>query len=111
MQKHDQNLERIIKDLSLIDEDVMDVKFIMKEGIYLQDNSTFYKKMCDLLIGFYNEEGLCLELKRGESQSNKAILQLTSGRRLMRDTFGYDIVRGKIAYYGSGRIKYEEIIW
>jgi hypothetical protein len=106
---HSKNLDKLVQNMQLIDEDINHIDWIMREGIYFHNNSNNQKKLCDILVGYHNKEGLCIELKRSNKNEEKAILQLLYGKELMEKLLGYNNIRGKVVYYGTGTFKYNSI--
>jgi len=109
MGNHDYFLNQLILNLDKIDEDIYATQWIMKEGILQHNNSKSQMKLCDLLIGFYDGSGLCIELKGSRSKKDKAKLQLASGYELMTTSMNYDNVRKKVVYYTDAMYSYENI--
>jgi hypothetical protein len=106
---HTKYLDSLIMHLQNIDENPQNVQWVMKEGFLFANNSLDSLKLCDLLIGFYDGTGLCVELKRSHIKYEHACKQLENGYNLMIHTMGYRDVRKKIVFYGGGSLSYEII--
>lgn len=107
--EHDLQLERIIKDLSIIDEDNSLMEFMMIEGMLYRDGqSNDRDKLCDIVAGYVDNEGVAIELKRSEKGRTKGCIQLNNGEYLL-NRWGYNPIRKKLVYYGGDKLKYELI--
>lgn len=106
MNKHDVHLERIVNNMSMIDEDKKDFKFIFTNGIYLCMMSENLRKMCDIFAG-YNDGSIFLgELKGSYVRTEKAIQQLLSGKELA-ESLGLVVKTMKfIVYHGMDDYEY-----
>jgi len=109
MDAHKKYLDNLIFNLNKIGEDRKGVEWLSREPILFIENSLDQYPMCDLLIGFYDTTGLCVELKSSKYSRDKAIKQLESGNKVMTERFGYFFVRSKIAYYQGGKFTFEEV--
>lgn len=107
-QRHFQYLTNLIKNFDKVDENINDMKFVFKEGsLYRKGNKNQYK-LCDLLIGFYDNSSLALELKGSWDKRDRALKQVHNGALLL-DSFGYTPIRKKIVIYGADGYEYEDI--
>jgi len=106
--QHSHTLDKIIKDLTLINEDPSKVEWVMREGDLYRAGIPEQAPLCDLLIGYYDKEGLCVEAKRSRKRRAKAIDQLNNGFYLL-DKMGYEPIRRKVLYYKGGDL-YHEVI-
>ena len=107
-EQHSHTLDKIIRDLTLINEDPTKVEWVMREGDLYRGGIPEQAPLCDLLIGYQDKEGLCIEAKRSRNRRDKAIDQLNHGFYLL-DKMGYSPIRRKILYYRGGRL-YHEVI-
>lgn len=108
---HEYYLDNLVNNLHKVDEDIRNACWIMKEGLYLKNNSENQKKLCDLIIGYYNNSVSLIELKGTKNKKDKARIQLYSGYDLVTNYFGFDhedIVM-KAVYYNNGGYEYEII--
>ena len=108
---HELYLDRLVNHLHEIDENIRNACWIMKEGLYLKNNSENQKKLCDLIIGYYNNSISLIELKGTKNKKDKARIQLLSGFELATECFGYDKddVVMKAVYYTNSGYEYEII--
>lgn len=103
-------LQRIVYDLSLINEDKYKTKWIMREGIYLQDDTLNNNKLSDLIIGYQDFNLSLVELKRSTKRRTKALEQLISSKELVTDCFNnYNIKAAKIVYYKNNSLLVEDV--
>jgi hypothetical protein len=105
---HSHYLDNLLKNFHLIDENIYDMKWIMKEGILLSPESKNHQKLNDIIGGYYNGDGLNMELKGSFNKRGKAIEQLYNGFQLLK-SFGYENIRSKVVYYDLGNYNYEII--
>jgi len=103
---HSKNLEYVINHLNEIGEDMIDVKWIIKEGIWVQEYSARYNPMCDLILVNYGDYASLVELKNSRKYRNKAIRQLESSEEFVKDCLVMPVFSKKIVYYGNG-LSYE----
>ena len=109
--RHTFYLDTLIKNFRRIDEDPTRIHWVSKEGILLREGYRAKSQMalCDLLIGFHDGTGLCVELKASPAKRDHALEQLANGKNLMEETMKYWFVRQKIVYYTKGLYTFEEI--
>ena len=107
--KHKIFLDNLVKNLSKINEDRDSVKFILSEPHLYRNNHHNEMKLCDLLVGFYDNSGLAVELKSSWEKRNKALAQLHNGYLLL-ESWGLQPIRKKIVVYGQGNYEFEEYI-
>ncbi|NCD07130.1 MAG: hypothetical protein EOL97_13515 [Spirochaetia bacterium] len=105
---HSHYLDNLLKNFNLINENILEMEWIMKEGILLANHSKNHRKLNDIIGGYYNGIGLNLELKGNVSKRSKAVEQLKNGYELL-DKFGYKDIRSKVVYYDLGKYSFEEI--
>ena len=108
-EEHGHTLDKILHDLTLINEDPTKVEWVMREGDLYRAGIPEQAPLCDLLIGYKDKEGLCIEAKRSRNRRDKAIEQLNHGFYLL-DKMGYEPIRRKILYYRGDRL-YHEVIY
>jgi len=106
--QHSHTLDKILHDLTLINEDPTKVEWVMREGDLYRAGIPEQAPLCDLLIGYKDKEGLCVEAKRSRKRRHKAIDQLNNGFYLL-DKMGYEPIRRKVLYY-NGEDLYHEVI-
>ena len=108
------NLDKLVNDISVIGENHQDIKWIMKEGICIQDHNKGYEKMPDLIIRL-QEDYLLVELKKSRARIDKAYAQIESGINFLQtvEPYCFDIcanIRSKIAIYGGRKgIQYQTV--
>lgn len=108
--QHDRALDTILRHLELIEEDPSKVEWAMREGNLYRNGAGARAPLCDLLIGYQDKEGLCVEVKRSTKRKDRARLQLANGLYLM-GKMGYEPVRQKIVYYAyRGRSLEHELV-
>jgi hypothetical protein len=103
---HDRYLNELCWRLKDIDEDIYKVKWIMKDGIWMVDNSVDMRELCDLII-VYDGYGVPVELKGSMDKRNKATSQITSGSRFITDELGLDCSYGKFVVYNKDKYIWE----
>lgn len=107
-ERHDYFLDTLIDKMHLIDENLEEISWIMKNGIYLRDCSKKRKKLCDLIMGYQQHGVVCVELKGSRSKRSYAIEQLKSSREFVEDELGLIVVRSKfVVYNGLGGYEWE----
>jgi len=104
---HRLTLDELLGHLHIIDEDISKVEWVMREGSLYRTQGE-QKPFCDLLLGYYDKEGCCVEVKRSKKRRNKGIEQLENGEYLM-EKMGYSPIRKKILYYNNNDLYYELI--
>lgn len=107
-ERHSFYLDELIRNLDVVGENLKDARWVMKEGIYLRDNTSNYNKLCDLIIGYPGYASL-IELKGSRVKKSKAVSQLLSGHDLVTKEMGYERTTMKVVYYSRGGYEYEEI--
>jgi len=106
---HDFYLEELINNLNEIDEDKKKIKYIIKDGIWLRENSFERISLPDLIIIYYNHNGKPIELKGSKSKRAKAISQLKYGKIFIMTELLHYVEYGKIVYYHAGSYEYESV--
>ena len=99
-ERHDYFLDRLVANLSKIEENKKEVKWILKDGLWLQENSCNRLSLCDLIIIYYNNEGSAIELKRNIRKKSKAKLQCQQGKKFITNE-GYEFKHAKLVIYNS----------
>jgi hypothetical protein len=107
--RHDYFLDRLIDNLEDIGEDPYRVKWMMKDGIWMPDNSTSRFKFCDLILIYYDDYGIPIELKGGSDKKSNGVKQIISGREFIEDELNLDCPYGKFVTYGSGRYSFTKL--
>ncbi|MFW6173352.1 MAG: hypothetical protein ACOC5T_06370 [Elusimicrobiota bacterium] len=97
MSEHPEYLDELVMHIDLIDENMEEAKWIMKEGIYLRDDSVKQLPFCDIIIG-YEDYGVPAELKHSKKQRGHARQQIESGRQYL-ESVGLDVPYGKFVLY------------
>lgn len=108
-QIHDYYLDELVSNLSIIHEDKKKVKWIMKDGKWYRPNSYAQNKLCDLLLVYYDDHGIPVELKGNRNKKSKAKVQLEYGRDFMENELGLYVPYGKFVVYERTGYKYEKI--
>lgn len=95
---HNFYLEKLINNLSVVKENPKEIEWIFTEPALFYRGDFARKKLCDVLVGYYDKSGVVIELKRSPNGREKAIEQLINGATLL-NSFGYSVKRSKIVYY------------
>jgi hypothetical protein len=101
--KHNQCLEKVIKNLHIIGE-YDNLRFMLKEPVWYRGRTKDKEKMCDLILG-YDWGVVPVEIKGSVLYEGKAVRQLKMANRFVNECFGLSCVYGKIVYY-SGEFKF-----
>lgn len=108
-EQHNERLERLVNNLKWIGEDIKEVSWIIKDGIWLKSCSYNRQKFCDIIAIKYCREGLPIELKHDRTQKGKAIQQIKQGMRFIETELELVCPYGLFVTYGTGEFKYETI--
>ena len=100
---HDTYLEDLVTHLEDIGEDKKGIQWIMKDGIWMPDDTVAYNQLCDLILVYYNGTGIPVELKGSSRKRDKALIQIESGRKFITDVLGLECPHGKIVIYSNSR--------
>lgn len=106
--QHNYYLEKLLNNLSVVNEDPKSIEWIFSEPSLFHKGSFAKKKLCDILLGYYDKSRVVIEVKRSPQGREKAIEQLTNGAYLL-NTFGYSVKRSKIVYYCKKCFEFEEV--
>lgn len=87
---HSFYLDQLIDRFYLIGEDKRDFQWIMKEGIWLKQDSYEQNSLCDIVGVRYDGTGLVVELKGSKRKKSCAECQLYKGVDFLRDVIGVD---------------------
>lgn len=99
-QLHNHYLHNLIHNLSKVGEDPKGIMWIMKDGIYMPQHDLNRNKLCDLILGYYDNSLTLIELKGSEVQHSKAVKQIESSVELAHEAFPqYRINPAKVVYY------------
>jgi hypothetical protein len=99
---HDAYLENLIDNLNLLGENRKEIEWIMKDGVWKEENSLNKIKLCDLLIGYYDGHAIPIELKGSKKQFLSAKKQVTSGKNFLENELGLFVPYGKIVVFDKG---------
>ncbi len=99
-------LEKLVHRLNEVREDKSKINWILKEGIWLQENSTNQQQMCDLIL-VYKRYAIPVELKGSFDKKNKAIQQIYQGKRFIQENLKLRVPYGKFVVYTGNRYKFE----
>lgn len=108
MQLHDWYMNELVRNLEQVGEDRTGIEWIMRDGIWMKQNSLGQLKLCDLIIGYYDGTGSAIELKGSKKKRRKAMAQVRQGIKFLEDRLGYTDVTGKIVYYSNGQYQWEQ---
>jgi hypothetical protein len=106
---HDRYLDELCWRLPEIDENPYKVKWILKDGIWMPEDSVDRIELCDLVLAYYDGHGVPIELKGDHSKRNKAISQIQSGKRFIEDVLDMDCCYGKFVVYKNGKYIWERV--
>jgi hypothetical protein len=104
---HNYYLNKLIYHLKDIDEDLTNVNWILRDGIWFKNHEQQCQSLCDLVLVTYNKIGIPIELKGSISKRSKALSQITQGREFIEDVLHLPCDYGKIVIYGDNKYKYE----
>lgn len=107
---HEGYLERLIISLPQIGESPLRIKWIMKDGIWLKENSTERISLCDLICVYYDNTGVPIELKGDKCHRTTAIRQLEQGANFILNELKLECNYGRFVTY-SGRGYRSEMIF
>lgn len=101
MDLHSKNLERLILNLQWINEDPLDVKWVIKEGVWRPKQTGFCVQMPDIIASFHSGKFLVAELKHTYAKLSKAQAQIYNGARFLIENYGAsrDRITGKFVVY------------
>ena len=105
---HNQYLDHLINNLSVIDEDMKEVRWVLKDGLYLHEHSHTRRKLCDIIL-VYDGHGVPIELKGSWKKRPKAKEQIASGVHLLNHELGLTAPYGKIVIYTPKGYEYERV--
>jgi hypothetical protein len=101
--KHDYYLSELIRNLYQIEEDPRQIKWIMKDGIWLPERgNTKRGSLCDLILVYHDGFGVPIELKGSMEKKQKAKDQLDWSRRFIIDELHLPVPYGKFVCYKKG---------
>ncbi|WP_298753761.1 hypothetical protein [uncultured Arcobacter sp.] len=106
---HDQYLENLVTHLNLVGEKREEISWIIKDGIWMYDNSVQYHKLADLICVYQHPYVSAIELKGSKGQRTKAKKQLDSTAQFINDILGIHDFGLKIVYYTNGNYSFENI--
>jgi hypothetical protein len=106
---HAEHLDKLVRNLTIIDEDPTEIEWIIKEGIWFRPNSIQYRTLCDGLIGYSDGTGSVFELKGDRGKRQHALKQIHSGFQMLEEVYGRTSRYGKLVIYYQGNFKYETI--
>jgi len=106
---HDYYLDQLVWNLSLIDERIRDISWIMKDGVWFRERKTAKRKFCDLIIVYESNYAVPVELKGSTKKRGYALKQIESGRKFIEDKLGMWAPYGKFVWFTQGNYQYETI--
>ena len=109
---HRYHLDHLVDNLQIIGEDPHDIAWVMKEGVWLRDNSTNRNKFCDIIAVYQNGLAVPIELKSSNADLVYAQVQIDQGRMFIEDVLGLTVEHGKLVTYDrsrKGKGKYQTI--
>jgi len=95
---HDHYLNNLINRLYEVDENLYQMKWIMKDGVWLHEDSLDRHKLCDLIC-IYDGFGVPIELKGDKKKRNNAVEQIRSGQHFIRDELELECSYGRFVVY------------
>jgi hypothetical protein len=98
---HDYYLETLINNLDSIGENRRKIHWIMKDGIWIKENSYDHNKLCDLILVYYDNHAIPVELKGSSVKYDSAVLQIDSGRRFITDVLNLSSPYGIFVVYSN----------
>jgi len=105
---HTKTLDYLTKHLNEIDEDPFGIRWIMREGIWMPDDSVDYSPFPDLIVG-YDEYAVPVELKLSYKHKDHAVKQLEEGKRWVEEHTNKYCQCGKFVMPNGKGFIYEEI--
>lgn len=79
--KHNKYLDKLATHLDIIGESLRDIKWILKDGIWLRENEVHRRSLCDLIC-VYSNKAIPIEFKLEQNRS-RAIQQINQGREFI----------------------------
>jgi len=110
---HDFYLDELINKFDEIDESKKDIAWIMRNGIWIRQNSINFLKMPDLIVYHYDNHYSIIELKGNLNKKEKAKVQLYNGENFVRYFFRNNkgrYINKKFVTYSEKGYYFEEII-
>lgn len=101
---HNAFLERLITHLGDIGEHPRRMRWIMKEGIYLKEDSIEYRPFPDLIC-VYKDYGIPIEIKGSRQKKTKGLKQLCQGALFILNELELECPYGRFVTY-RGRSQY-----
>jgi hypothetical protein len=108
-ERHDYYLDKLVANLSQIQEDKRDIKWVLKDGLWLAEHSCNRKSLCDLILIYYNNEGVAVELKGSKNKRSKAKKQCKQGKKFIEQE-GYYFKHAKLVVYEPYNFYYWEYL-
>lgn len=108
---HDQYLENLVSKLDLIGEDRKKIKWVMKDGIWQKEDSLNAEKLCDIIISYYGDFCVPIELKGSFSKARRAKDQIKSGKKFIESVLNLRADYGKVVVYSSHGYFYRSYIF
>lgn len=106
---HDNHLERVINQI-MKSKNVNSGRllWVMKEGLWLSEHQE-KRMMPDIIACYGNNYFLLGELKSDQRHRDKAIEQLYSGEKFVREHFEPVLITKQIIYYQGGDYRFETL--
>lgn len=106
---HSEHLDLLIHNLSEIDENKKNIKFVLKEPLWMPEHTPNEHSLCDLIIAYLDDTARAVELKHSPHSYIKARHQLECGKMFIEDALGYVYIGGKVVYYDRLPFRYEVV--
>ena len=106
-QCHDMYLDNLVKNLEQVGENRKEISWIMKDGLWMKEDSYNQYKLADLICVYYKPYASGIELKSSTHGRSKAKKQLESTGVFIHDMLGIKNFTLKAVYYNKGRYNYE----
>ena len=103
---HDWYLEQLVYNLKSIGEDIRDVEWIIKDGIWMP-TPNYRVKFCDLILVSYSKKAVPIELKGSRLKEDKAHEQISNGKRFIEEVLNLECPYGKFVSYKDDRYYYK----
>ena len=107
MDEHDQSLNDIINYPHKIGEQLDQISWVMKEGIWLREETNDQRKFCDIIFGYWDKTGVPIEYKNSPSRREHALKQLRNGILFLEEELGVSARYGLFVWSDQGTYEYE----
>lgn len=105
---HGEYLDILVSHPEKVNLDKNSLVSVLREPEWYCPDNCHNISLCDIIY-IYKDNCVPLELKRNDNKSDKAIEQLYHGKLYIEEILRLPTDYGLVAYYGTGKIKYDKI--